>query len=1321
MSLNDDYIEFTELSLNTDDSPENVYRKKGVLNALNVRSTGSTQGQAGKLNNISSNQLISGTLLPGLNTCNGGNSFEDIRAAILFRPNSAGNNQILYYDYDTNSYTPIFTDITDSAGEQLLPLDPQQWVTCILVNKTYLIWTAKNLEVGYTNLNTLKSGGYGTVLWEDLSLIKPQCMPPPTGTYGSDDGKPANFWFGVLPQSTVQYVNDDFNYSAWSTRSKRQTPYQQNTPTTGSDVSQNNYIIWSFNIGSIRATTLNFAIQTDDSGQFYQIKSVARSYVTALPHTSVNVATEIYEGYDPATNLYTFVDYNDTVKIPVDITETNLFYDYIWFGANACEVLNGNIAAIADWTLPYSRLTVPVTIAAVGYNPNIAIPAPDLVDPFVIVSVSPGASGSGAGDHRRIISVTYGGIPHTGDQIFITTADIRDANNTKVYPYTVPAGLDGNLAGVIAAFTPEFGSSSYKANGDGTYTITWTDDPYFGLQNKVIDLFFAGAPVANSIPSIPDNSSLQLALSIRDKQGRIFPLITDASYIIHTPSYAQVNGNAIQISATIGSVTLPPQAVDAQWVITAPIQTKITDTTAVLLNFKGGWNANTNTPTLSVNDSAANVGDTYQITTPASPAFPTGYHDLGNTASYPTGDYIVYNGQSYDVLPKEFGDLTSTGNIMAFSLNPLKLYNDSYSQAGVDTIVAYDFAPGDRCTLHYYIDGAGANQFFNIPCIDVSVLGYDAGLYLVKVERSAAIDYTSGETYNGADITGSNIFLRLYSPGLTAQSTSAVSNSTIWYEIGERFTITNGTFDQTVFSLFDGGVYYKTRQFPDALKPYALPPIETLATDLNYSDFYASAFWSKGRFRTFYDVLENTEQRAEIIPSQNYIIGSRLNGLNRMYPAGIYGDGDGQCSSSHGAIQVMWMRGDILVVIQGDEVFYIPVNYALTVVNDQITGQSISEKLLNNGRYSSTGIGIGTAKESFWKRFDQGGFIDPNNSLPMQMHLDGIVSIADTMSKYFKSQIQAAYGAGKKLLQYYDTYYEEVKFATQSQSAILKQFLFGAGVWNPNDSFVVAPGDITANNGSHSTVSYDTSTGLATYTPTTNYVGNDVATFSFPGGTKNVCLNWTAGSGSVNPFVFAPLMGVPVSTLEVSNIIGVSGNDFPVAISITGDPGFGYSINGGSFTSATGTVNKGDNVQVRVTSGGTNSAATSCTLTIDGQSATFTVTTAAAGNFNAYSQYGAVIDSIIAGTGSGVPAGFAPCNLSSGQAKAAVYTTLTVGTYSMIMDGTPAIPGHVNVVLTVNGVIVDQKPFTGPGTYVLTLGTAANNPDVVYFTLITHS
>lgn len=1209
MAQSDDLKRFgINTGMNGDDAYEDVDKEGYYLSAKNLRNTGTKGNQLGYNTNLEDLLLLTGSLLPGINNVIGGGKFDTVGKVLGFRYNSAGNNQMILYDANKDTYTTIYTDLTNSAGQALLPLDPQNEVLAILINQTYVIFWAKNLEVGYFNLNTLVSGGYGTVLAEDFSLLKPPCLPPPTGTYGSDMGQPANYLYGLLPQFNAQYVNADFNYTAWSTWSKRIVPYQQNTPIGGADVTKNNYIIVSVNIGSIRTATLNigcrFGLQI-----FSTIKSVDRAYIVALPHTSVDVSTEIYEAYNPTTNLYSFAFYNNNIAIPIDPNETDLAYDYIW-PANSGALLNGNIAALGDWTTLYKRPATSINVAAIGYNPNIDIPANTNPDALRATGSNPGSSGSGAGDHRRIMSISIGGLPATGDNIITVMADIRDANNTQPHNYIVPSSQNGNLAAVVASLAAVLPSSSYVFNsGLGTYTITFIGDPYFGLVVYNIQLNYVGATVANSIPTILDNTNYQLALSYRDKGGRYFPLEADNTFLIATPSYAQVSGQAVEIAWKINTLAAPTGAVDYQWLITNPPVNKVLDTLATLLNYIGTWNAQTNTPTLAVN--SGTVGDTYQVTTPSNPSDPTNYHNLGTGVQYDTGQYVTYNGQSWDVLQKDFGDLTSTGNIIAFSLNPLKLFNDQYAAEGVSTILSYDFAPGDRCTLHYYLTGT-TKTFINNPCVNLSVLGYDAGTNIVKIEKSATFNIQG-------TLADKNTFLRLYSPALQGQTTSTVQSTTVWFEIGERFTITNGNHDVLSGNITDGGAYYKTRQFDDALNPYSEPPISVLATDLNYSDFYVSAFSSFGRPRTYSDVLENTEQKASIITSEPYILGSKINGLNRFYPERIYGEGPGQTSSSYDAIQIMEQRGQELVVIQGLDVFYIPVNEAYTVLNDELTGQSISSKLLNNGRYAAKQIGIGTAKESFWRRYDRMGFIDPYKSEPYEMTLSDIDPISGKMSKFFKSIIQPAYQAGKKLHQFYNDYYEEVVLAIQATGGILTVFPFDLVNWNPFDSYVIAPGDITATpNGSHSTASYDNTTGDATYTPTTNYVGNDAPTFTFnkPGGgtiTKNSCLNWTASDTVVDLFAFMPLINQPLSTVIPSNTILVNGNTGPVAITITGGE---MNINNTGWTSSPGIVNAGDTVQIRQTSSATLNTETDTVLSIGTPptTGTFAVTTIEYGN-----------------------------------------------------------------------------------------------------------
>ena len=370
-------------------------------------------------------------------------------------------------------------------------------------------------------------------------------------------------------------------------------------------------------------------------------------------------------------------------------------------------------------------------------------------------------------------------------------------------------------------------------------------------------------------------------------------------------------------------------------------------------------------------------------------------------------------------------------------------------------------------------------------------------------------------------------------------------------------------------------------------------------------------------------------------------------------------------------------------------------------------------------------MGIGLTK-AYCKRYSTQYFIDPNKSLPYRIAGGRIEAIPGKMSKYFKTMIQYAYANGLTINMFYNDYYEEAVLTIKAESGVITLFPFNPQNWQASNLFVIAPTDVTSvSTGAHCSVSYNSGTGIVTYTPAANYVGTDTATFTFtpPGGspiTLNNCLQWTAGSGNVNPFNFIALTGVGLSTVQTSNSILVSGNDYPVAISITGSTGLGYSINGGAFTSSAGTVNNGDTVQVRVTASGSTNTSTSCTLTIDSQSSTFNVTTRLAGNFTVGAQYGMSVVSVQNGSATGVPGAFNPCNLSPGQTLSAAYTTLSAsGTVSVALTGTPAIPGHVRLFLSVNGVEQSHTPVSGGGSFSLNTGTGGTNPDLILIGLET--
>lgn len=1189
---------FRNGGMNFDDSPEYIALQDFII-AWNSRNSGTHVSEAGNVTNPESTTEVPGERSTGINKGIGGGSFPDVRQLVLFIYNSGGFHQLAIYDYTTDIQQIIYTDKTDSDGIPLLTLDPQHYVNCVLINGTYLVWADGVSEVGYTNLQTLTSGSYGTVLAEDLSLIKPQNLIPIRGDYANDAGKASNFIKGKLFQFTSQYVNSDFNYSTWGTWSKRIIPLQESTPTEGTDVSTNNCIVVSVDIGSIRATQLNIACRYS-LFDFNIIKTVDRSYIVALPNTVVDIANQIFEGYDPTTNLYSFVFYNESLNIPVAPTETDQFVDYIPRAATGIEKINGNIIALGDLTVGYDRPTTSVTLNVSGYDPNLTVPTDPSTDPLRIWEVY---GDRPAADHRTFISLSYAGIPHTGDIFRIVLYNNGDVTQTWTYEYTVLASQDGNIVDAVQAFAATLdGGNVVDISGANTILkLTFLGPAFSNLQSASVTNFNAGATVSKSIHALLDNSSYQLALSYRDRWARPFPLETGNNFLVSTPSFAQLNGLTPSIGWNINDLIAPVGAVDYQWLITKNTTVlNLLDVMGNLLDFKGSWNSFSNTPTLAVN--VGTVGDTYQITAPNDQSDTAHLVNLGNgTQNFRTGDYVSYNGKSWDIIPKSFADLTNTSNVLAIKINPLNLFNQRYTNNGVDTILNYDFVPGDRCTIHYVIDGS-TKVYQNTPCIDVDVFGYDPTTFLVKVQKSSSFDPD--------DFIGKDIFLRLYSPNTQqAGSETTTNNTTVWYEIGERFTITNGNHDALSGILTDGDVYFKTRSYNGAVDPDTVYDI--LATDFNFSDFYVSNFTSYGRPRTYYDVLENTEQKATIITSQNYVLGSKRNGLNRFYTESQYGESDGQTSSSYGAIQILWQRGDMLEVFQQLRLGSIPVNRS--ILEDAIQQQqyAISEKLLNNIRYSQTAsVGIGLAKESFCFKDNNAYFVDPNRSEPFRYGLDGIQSISGKMSKYFKATLQLAYGQGRKIIQYYNMFYDEVMLCIQTEGGVLTMFPFSTENWEIFDNYTIVPGDITTvNNGAHCTA-VNNMDGTVTYTPTTDYIGNDSASFIFDVDgtpiTKNNCLSWVAGDTEVNPFSFTPLIGQALNTLILSNIISVGGINLPVPISITGGQ---YSINGGSFTGSAGTVVNGDLVQVRLTSANTLNTLTTATLTISTTSAPFNVTT----------------------------------------------------------------------------------------------------------------
>jgi hypothetical protein len=144
-------------------------------------------------------------------------------------------------------------------------------------------------------------------------------------------------------------------------------------------------------------------------------------------------------------------------------------------------------------------------------------------------------------------------------------------------------------------------------------------------------------------------------------------------------------------------------------------------------------------------------------------------------------------------------------------------------------------------------------------------------------------------------------------------------------------------------------------------------------------------------------------------------------------------------------------------------------------------------------------------------------------------------------------------------------------------------------------AFTTAAGSIT--NGQSIALRVQSSSSPSTTTSATVFIGGASGTFSVT----------TVGPGTTpNPFTFLPQTNVPLSTVVGSNVVSITGINAPAPVSISGGQ---YSINGGAFTAAPGTITNGQTVAVQQTSSSAPGTTTIATLTIGGVSGVFSVTT----------------------------------------------------------------------------------------------------------------
>lgn len=168
------------------------------------------------------------------------------------------------------------------------------------------------------------------------------------------------------------------------------------------------------------------------------------------------------------------------------------------------------------------------------------------------------------------------------------------------------------------------------------------------------------------------------------------------------------------------------------------------------INYKGVWNASTNTPTIT--SSVGTKGDYYVVSV-------AGTTSINGISKWGVGDWIVFNGLVWQRV--EGG---TDGNFLGLSTN---IVSKTFADTGyVATVSDYTIL----------VDATAGNTTINLPAAS-TVSGYI--LVVKKIDLSAntvTLDANGAETIDGA---ATRVLSYQYS-AITVQS-----NGTNWFTIGE--------------------------------------------------------------------------------------------------------------------------------------------------------------------------------------------------------------------------------------------------------------------------------------------------------------------------------------------------------------------------------------------------------------------------------------------------------------------------------------------------------------------------------------------------------
>lgn len=527
----------------------------------------------------------------------------------------------------------------------------------------------------------------------------------------------------------------------------------------------------------------------------------------------------------------------------------------------------------------------------------------------------------------------------------VISADWLTLTGRKSYSYSIPAIYSGNLLGAITNFGQSLATNSQSQDGSNYYVFSSATQ----TTPNSVRLVFTSVGTTNNLNFTITNSPV----SQKSKPG----YKTNSKYQFGLVYYDEFNRSSyVQTNDRLASTSGGCVVKTDSW---------------------GAASGNTPNISWTIKHSAPTWATQYQWV---------------RTEQLTHKKFLFWAASSVS---------SNISNSNLYDLNIASL--SAYNFANNNSILAYDYNEGDRCTIHR--DDLGWRSAY-----DVSVTNFEESTGVLTIQKSFSASALSA--------TGNPILLEIYTPKTRANS----STENFFYEFGQVYSCSGGVHSALTGLFSSGDIYDKSRIIPSASGRQPNQNTYVLE-DPNFSDFYVSNFSSNGRPNIAAPQAKQLTLPTDIRFSDTYVPNTNINGLNRFY-----GDAFETYDRVNGSIQKLAVRDNYLMTFQELKTGYIPI--AQSIIEDQGVGNqanvAISNKLLNKIRYFGGDYGIGTNPESFVRFAGTMYFADPNRNEVLRVR-DGLQSVSKLgMDSYFTGKLSYTKNiTNAKIIGSYDPRYNE--------------------------------------------------------------------------------------------------------------------------------------------------------------------------------------------------------------------------------------------------------------------------------------------------------